>query len=498
MDKKLHQLFRFLFYSRYGLLLLLILLTAGFFRFYNLKAGMSYLGDEGRDMIIAREIITLKHWPLVGPPTSIGNLYLGPAYFYLVAPFLGLFNFEPLGPAVFIALLSILTVLLLYLITDQFFSSKAGGLVAAASFAFSPLAVTFGRWPWNPNVMPFFASLLIYSIWQVLEKKRLVWWPAVGLSLALVLQSHYLGLAGGFILFLALLIKKPKLKQKKYLFSAMAIFLLLMSPLLIFDLRHNFLNTKGFISIVQERGSGGFSLFDPISRSRDRLRQVFGEFTGFGERSLINNLLLVFLAITWFIWEKKKKRWWLAGLWLLGGVLFLGLYQGPFYQHYLEFIFPAVSLVLGGIVAFLWRKQAGKWLTMGLVLSLLAVFVNKDFRIISKQNIPGVETTKEIVKFINQKSGNQDFNFSLLATNNYDSAYRYFFELWKMPAVYNEVTKQLFVVCEGNEVCQPEGNPKWEIAVFDAAYDGKIEKVDEWQFYDYFKIYHFKPRLGKE
>jgi len=63
-----------------------------------------------------------------------------------------------------------------------------------------------------------------------------------------------------------------------------------------------------------------------------------------------------------------------------------------------------------------------------------------------------------------------------------------------MPAEYAQVTKQLFVVCEGEKVCQPAGNPKWEIAVFDAAYNGKIELVNQWTFYDWIEVHQFRPQ----
>ncbi|EKE12933.1 MAG: hypothetical protein ACD_13C00116G0002, partial [uncultured bacterium] len=114
---------------------------------------------------------------------------------------------------------------------------------------------------------------------------------------------------------------------------------------------------------------------------------------------------------------------------------------------------------------------------------------------VNQIKVPNVETTKELVTFIGKESGGEPFNFALLAQNNYDSAYRYFFAVASFPVEFTtQTTGQLFVVCEGEEVCQPEGNPKWEIALFDAAYDGKIEKVNEWEFYNYIRVFHFKPR----
>jgi len=492
--KLLHKIPQILV-SKETLVITLILLVGAILRFYNLPEGMHYLGDEGRDALIAKAIIKFEHFPLVGPPTSIGNLYLGPLYFYLMAPFIGLFGFEPMGAAVFVILLSLATIGLIYFLAKEMLKSQLAAGLSALLYAVSPAAVEYGRWPWNPNVMPFFAILFIFSLWQVLEKRKERWIILTGVSLALILQSHYMGLAAIPVLIVALLIKKPKLKNRIYWLIGLGSFLFLMSPLLAFDLRHDFLNARGFWEIVTERSQGGFSLLDPLSRARDRVRQVFGDFSGFGERSLVNNLVLIVGIVSWIVLETKKRRWWLLGAWLIAGGLFIGLYQGPTYFHYLEFLLPVCALSLGAILALLLQRKRTKYLGLILTTALVGVFLFQSKSIVARVKVPNVEVTKELVRFIYQKAGERPFNFSLLAESNYDSAYRYFFELWKIPAEYGgEVTGQLFVICEGEKICQPQGNPKWEIAVFDAAYDGKIEQVNQWEFYNFIRVFHFKPQ----
>lgn len=171
----------------------------------------------------------------------------------------------------------------------------------------------------------------------------------------------------------------------------------------------------------------------------------------------------------------------------------MGLYQGPFYLHYLEFLLPVCALFLGGILGRLLGVQRIRHVSLVLIVILSFFFLNKSITKATDTRIPNVLTTKEIVRFIARESEGKSFNFSLLAESNYDSAYRYFLNLWKIPAEYNQVTQQLFVVCEGDKLCRPEGNAKWEIAVFDAAYNGKIKKVDQWQFYNYITVMRFLP-----
>src|SRR3989344_2321104 len=91
-----------------------ILLPVVFLRFFKLAEFAMFLGDQGRDAIIIKRIITLEHFPAIGPPSSLGQIYLGPFYYYLIAPFLFLSRFNPVGPALGVALISIIGIIISY------------------------------------------------------------------------------------------------------------------------------------------------------------------------------------------------------------------------------------------------------------------------------------------------------------------------------------------------------------------------------------------------
>src|ERR1700690_3254568 len=95
-------------------ILVTILIIGAVCRLYNIAGYMTFLGDEGRDVIIVRRLLVEGHPPLIGPGTSIGNMYLGPLYYYMMAPALFLAAFSPVGPAVQIALLGIVTIWLVW------------------------------------------------------------------------------------------------------------------------------------------------------------------------------------------------------------------------------------------------------------------------------------------------------------------------------------------------------------------------------------------------
>ncbi len=242
------------------LILIFILSIAAFCRLYRISDYMTFLGDEGRDVIIVRRLLVEGHPPLIGPGTSVGSMYLGPLYYYMMAPALLLANFSPVGPAVMIAVLGVITVAFIWWVGKKWFN-KTAGLIAAGLYAISPIIIYYSRSSWNPNIMPFFALLSVYSVWKVWREGKYNWLIVTGISFAFVLQSHYLGLllAPTLILFWILTFRNLRLIEnwkleignflKKSLYGFL-IFLGLMSPLLIFDIRHNWMNSKALYAFL--------------------------------------------------------------------------------------------------------------------------------------------------------------------------------------------------------------------------------------------------------
>src|SRR3989339_2262188 len=104
--------------------LVVVFLLGIFLRLYRFEGFVTFLGDQGRDAIIVNRIITLEHFPAIGPPTSVGQVYLGPFYYYFIAPWLLFFNHQPVGPAFGVAIFSCLYLLINYLIVTKLFDKK--------------------------------------------------------------------------------------------------------------------------------------------------------------------------------------------------------------------------------------------------------------------------------------------------------------------------------------------------------------------------------------
>ena len=439
-----------------------VLALAAFLRFYKIEEYMIFLGDEGRDAIIVKDMIDKWHFPLIGPPTSVGNIYLGPLYYYMMLPPMVLTNFNPVSASVMVAMIGVATVFLVYYLGKTWFG-RGAGLLAAYLYAISPVTINYSRFSWNPNPLPFFSLLAILSIVKLQKSNNFLWLILTGLSLAAALQMHYLALILIPVIvtlwFYQVLKKSAKENFLKGTLLGLAAFLITMSPLFWFDLRHNFLNYKAVIALFGKGEAVGMNLFSNFGRIPEIYNYVLiGRYMA-GENALLAILLSLIIFTLLIYWIIKRKI--ILAVWIIVGLVGLSFYQNGIYDHYLGFLNPAPYLLLGSLLAL--RKF--KWVIAGLAIIITIVNLQKNPLVNPPNN--QLKKTQDIANFIIKESEDKPFNFALLAKNNYDSAYQFYLEIYghepkKLPF---EKTDQLFVVCE-DEVCDPIYSPKHEIAAF--------------------------------
>lgn len=475
-------------------LVIVILLIASFLRLYRISDYMEFLGDQGRDVTIIKDFLKNGNLFFIGPQTSIGNMYLGPYFYYLIAPSLLLSNFSPIGPAVFIALINIATVALIFFVAKKWFDLKTA-YISAFLYAISPVVIKFSNFIWNPNIMPFFALLFIYFFFETISKHNYKYFIYASLAFIMVMNSHYLGLAilplvGIYwLLNLYKLIKTKSAKLKpflKYTFLAFFIFFLSLTPQILFDIKHNGQNTKALLTFfIQRETTVNIKAYKSIPVLPSLFNQVntrllAGKDINTGLVISIVFAFLLFLVLIKF--KKQKNTFWYIFFWYLSGLVALALYKQHIYDHYFAFLFPAVFILIGFIIS--------KFKYVGiLLLILITVFslLENPFR---WQPNNQLKTVNQIADLVIDNSNNQDFNFALLAKQNYDPPYRYILnnKQAKIVNLPQNLASQLFVVCEPFQIeCNPINNPEWAIAAFGWA---KIDNQWEINGIKIFKLVH--------
>lgn len=434
---------------------------------------MEFLGDQGRDVVIVRDFLKNGNLFFIGPQTSIGNMYLGPFYYYLIAPALFVANFNPVGPAIFIALLGVATASLIFYVTAKYFNQRAA-YIAAFLYALSPTAIKYSNFSWNPNIMPFFALLFIYLM---IEKRYLL----ACLAFVMCLNSHYLALLLLPTAFIIWLKNSPK-KFIKDTILAIVIFIISLTPQILFDFKHQGQNIKALTTFFTQRETTVNlkaykslpvipSLFNQINTDL-----LAGKNTTFG---VIISIIL-FIGIIYLFFKHRNNNLIIFIWWYLIGLIGLGLYKQHIYSHYFGFLFPVVFILMAYFLS-----KLPKLLTIFLLIFLtLFSLLQNPFR---WQPNYQLKTTIEIVNHIITKSANQDFNYALLSKMGYAFPY-YLVENKHYFEIKDKLTDQLFVVCVPFQIdCQPINNPEWGVAAFGWA---KIDKEWEINGIKIFKLSH--------
>lgn len=459
------------------LILLIILVVSALLRFYRLGEYMSFLGDEGRDALMVKRILTTFDLPFIGPPTSVGDMYLGPLYYYMMSIPMTIFWLNPVAAAGMVAVIGVATVGLIYYLSREWFGKEAA-IASSTLYAISPVAILYSRSSWNPNPTPFFTLMAFLGLYLARKREDFKWFILTGIALAFAHQMHYLALIlvpiFGLLWLYELYCRRRKVDKDFIVGSsgAIIIYLLLMSPLLLFDLKHNFINFSHISTFFTNQNSSislnalaGLERIIPIYKDSLISRYMAGQ----------NQALSLILSVAIFgvllgeiinAIRYKKINWFYltVGIWLVVGVLGLSFYKQAVYDHYLGFLAPSAYILLGSFTTF-FKDKSKIFLTILMIFTIGYFNLQKNPLLYPPNN--QLKRTQEIAKLIVVESGNKPFNFALIAKDNYDSAYQFYLDIYghKPRVVPFDVTEQLFVVCE-DPGCDPIGHPKHEIAAF--------------------------------
>ncbi len=378
----------------------LILLASLVLHFYNLPQNTQFQGDQGRDAIIVADIFREKDPVFIGPVTSVGNMYLGPLYYYFMLPFLRLSYPSPLGPVYAVAAIGVLTTYLIWRLGKEIVGETAA-LTAAFFYTFSAVATSYSRFSWNPNVMPLVSLLMVY--WTYLAwKKNPKYWLWVMVAFSVLTQLHYLSLltapAAGAIWLTAVFQQSKKAKKglknwwqatKKTILPMLAgvmIFLASLAPLVLFDIKHQGINFQALKNLVtaeehfsyNENQAAGSGLIRAIKETEGRGMHILFEYM-IGKNRPLNQALLylsAYLLIAVLIDRHQQKKSteteWLLLSFLGFSILGTAFYEHSIFDHYIAYLFPLTALLYG----YLFTRIKPKQLAVVILVVFAGYFLN--------------------------------------------------------------------------------------------------------------------------
>ena len=433
-------------------LLLVIVGISLFLRLYRIGATLTFLEDEGRDLLIVKRMLDTHLPVLLGPQTSTGNMYLGPLYYYLITPWLVLSHMDPVGPAIFVALSGGLTAYLLFVLGKKWFS-PASGYLAAFLYAVLPFAVSVNRGSWNPNLVPLVAvlMLLVFDRLAFAKAPSRWWWLWYGALVGVMIQLHYMALVFCAALSLALVWVWRRDLRRLFLGIALALvgFLALLSPFFLFEIRNDWVNTKALFGFVTATREHNLRYDPPLSLYWHKLSGVtYGMATDVMVGRSMGNvapslpaLLGAVLIIVISLYHAIRRR---HGPYLLlaavsaVSLLVLGFYQETIHPHYLEFFIPLLLL----LITPLFYKKLN--LVLGFALGLACVPFTWGY--ISSGPTHQAEKARAVVDYIVRQAGDSAYNLVSSGSTN-TTPYQYYAFISSHPPV-NTAASDVFIVCQ--------------------------------------------------
>src|SRR3989344_4543704 len=403
--------------SKVHLLLTAVLLVGFFLRVFKLNEFMVFIGDQGWFYLSAREMLLTGKIPLVGVTSSHTWLHQGPYWTYIVAILFWIFNFNPLAPAYFTAVLGIFTIWLIYKISKEMFSSSMA-LISALLYATSPLIIANDRFAYHTTLIPFFSLIFIYTIYKWIKGNNRYF--IFSLILIGILYNFELATASLFgVLFVFLLygiIRKKswavKIFERKVLLISICSFILSIAPIIIYDFKNGFPQTivfGGWIFYKMFKSIAGFSslsfdsgLITSFLASKYKLLTFASSF--------YISILFLFSSFIIFLYLLKKER--KISLFLIG-ITFLIMFLAFIVNKtpsdaYLPVFFPIIII----ISAIFWNHIIKKIKFPGLIILAIFVFMNIYYFVnydLSSKNAEFVKR-KEATSRIKEYASGKQYN----------------------------------------------------------------------------------------
>ncbi|MBI2029813.1 glycosyltransferase family 39 protein [Candidatus Gottesmanbacteria bacterium] len=412
--------------SSWVIILITLTLVGAFLRFYRLETLSTYLTDQALELLDTLAIIR-GDIKLIGIKTSISEVRNGAVMNYLLIPFVYMFNYSPVAGGVLQSLLSLATVPLVFLIGKRA-KNELSGVISAAVIALSPLLVEYSRQTQLAYYPLFFSSVVIFLLIKLTQKFENKFVILLGTLLGFVIQVHYLS----FTLLILSLISIFVFMNRKNSFLLLAFgFLVGFAPLILFELSHDFFNTKMFFNYLSSSSpeAGRLTTFNYFPQLFSRLiganNIIIGWFV------LIGMVFLLFARIRTNLSKAEK----VFVVHILISIAVMAVFEGSLWYHYLLPTF--VSIIVLGSTSIAWLVSRYKNLAVPLLIMGLSLIVINfpSYRLSADNgaymspgwNLKGVVKTANI---ISQDVGGSSFNVAMLVdAQNQGYPLRYLLEV---------------------------------------------------------------------
>jgi 4-amino-4-deoxy-L-arabinose transferase-like glycosyltransferase len=397
---------------------------------YNVETRFSFGWDQARDANVIWSMLIEGKPTLIGPQVVSDNaFFLGPLWYYLLTPFYIISGLDPLGAIYSVIFTGLITILAMY-----FFIKKIAG-APAAMIASVIWAGNSDILAWNPMLVPVLSIGLLYGIIKIIEgsKTSIVWSLLLfGLSLQIHFQMTFFFIP--LLISWVIYIKKNKQLPLKEFALGISLFTLTFAPLIIFDLRHEFLNSKGVLKILGPGMDNPEWNIDYFTQLKTIVQKNLNSNFFLPESPVPRNIVGIFvLSISLYGLLKLKTSNTLKFIFF--SVLFLpfllfSFYKGRLSEYYFALCLIPIILGFAYSLTLLLNKN---FLLKILVISFLfyITYLNIKFALLVGNDY-GLIHQKNVVKYLKNQTDDNLINVSYDVPYNYDVGFKYLIKYYRL------------------------------------------------------------------
>ncbi len=228
-------------------------------RFVNLDKHLVFGWDQETYSTAVRDIVQNHKFTLIGPRANNDRgFFLGPHFTYLITPFYMATNLHPIAMLYFVMVYNLIFFGAAIFIISKVFG-KLHALFFSAFWTFNYLLVQYDSTPWWSLLLPLGVLLVWGCLYMIHKKPKMKWYVALGLTLGFFMnqQAQFIFVIAFAGLFLLQSKKRSEILAPKKLLALIASFVVMFLPLILFDLRHDFLNTRSLLAFFAPGGGLG-------------------------------------------------------------------------------------------------------------------------------------------------------------------------------------------------------------------------------------------------
>lgn len=416
------------------ILIFLVFSSFVYFRFWNFNNRIAFGWDQEQFSFQIKRLLVDHKLLLLGPRISNDRgFFLGPYFYYLLAPFYLVTNLHPSALAIFLIAYNFVFFIGGYIILKLLFNQYTA-LFFLLLWSINPIIAHYDSVAWNPSVIPIAVLTTFLLLREIYNNNRVINWLLLGFVLGFSIHMH---VQFAFIILftcmaLFMMRKHSKADVLRITLFVAPIFLSLI-PLIIFDLRHEFLNIKAIQDFFSPRS---FNIQSNIFSWAPVFQNVVQPITVV-TTSLVTFVfyLVMFVFMTYGYKQKKgfMKYFYASSmmLWLFFPVLFTAYSQRPS-EYYFLFLYSFIYLI---IADFFYTIKKILFLVMISVILFIANFNLLQFNL--KTDYYSLKYKDELIRKLVKRIKGKTFNLSYNTALTTDYGFRYLVDYYQLKPTGN-------------------------------------------------------------